>query len=337
MIHLAPELSENLSSPESLRLALNRAIHLELAILPPYLYALYSLKPGSNQAIADTLTQIAREEMLHLVLGCNLLNAIGGHPRIGDPALLAIYPGRVTGGVPPGPCLSLEPFSLGLVERVFMPVEEPEDAGRHPHLASFSTIGTFYQGIQRGMCEVGERLFCNPQLNRQIEHPLVPGSRKVADLQSAQEVIQSIVQQGEGTRCSPRGPDGQLAHYYRLIEILHGRRFNPSASTDPSTPWEDPSWYTGAPVPFEESGVYPAAKNPHLKDVDENSLAAHLGGVFSRCYASLLDSLTGLVNGGPQNLEDTLGLMFSLKHHAKAIFITPFPGNLRFGPTFEIQ
>lgn len=337
MIYLDPELAQNLTSPEGLRAALSRAIHLELAVLPPYLYALYSLKPGTNQAIVDILTQIAREEMLHLVLGCNLLNAIGGQPRIGDPALIVRYPGHVAGGVNPGPCLSLEPFSLGLVERVFMPVEEPEDAGRYPSLASLSTIGSFYRTIYEGMCALGEPLFRNPQLSRQIEHPWIPGSRRVKDLPSAEEVIRSIVEQGEGTRSSPRGPDGQLAHYYRLVEIRQGRRFNPRASNKPGTPWDDPSWYTGDPIPFEGSGVYPAASNPHLGDVDPNSLAAHLGRAFSHCYTSLLNSLTELVNGGPQTLEDALGLMFSLKHHAKALFATPFPGGQKFGPTFEIE
>ena len=60
---------------------LQGAVKLELATLPPYLTAVFSVKPGAN-AVARTLTQsVATEEMLHLALAANTLIALG-EPRM---------------------------------------------------------------------------------------------------------------------------------------------------------------------------------------------------------------------------------------------------------------
>jgi hypothetical protein len=51
---------------------------LEHATIPPYLTALYSLKPGTNLEAFHIIRQVAVEEMLHLTLVANVLNAVGG-------------------------------------------------------------------------------------------------------------------------------------------------------------------------------------------------------------------------------------------------------------------
>jgi len=66
---------------DSLREHLQWAIELEHATLPPYLTALYSLDPERNPAAVEVLSSVFVEEMLHLALAANLLNAVGGAPR----------------------------------------------------------------------------------------------------------------------------------------------------------------------------------------------------------------------------------------------------------------
>ena len=58
------------------------AMRLEHATIPPYLMALYSIKPGTNSDATHILRVVVVEEMLHLTLAANLLNAIGGTPDL---------------------------------------------------------------------------------------------------------------------------------------------------------------------------------------------------------------------------------------------------------------
>jgi Ferritin-like len=50
------------------------------------------MKPGQNQAAAGILTSVFIEEMLHMTLAANLLNAVGGSPSLAHPGFIARYP-----------------------------------------------------------------------------------------------------------------------------------------------------------------------------------------------------------------------------------------------------
>src|SRR5262249_32652210 len=45
---------------------LQMAIALEFSTLPPYLYALYSIRPGTNAAAFERIRFVAMEEMVHM-------------------------------------------------------------------------------------------------------------------------------------------------------------------------------------------------------------------------------------------------------------------------------
>ena len=77
---------------DQLRAALQTAIELEHSTIPPYLCALYSLRGGSNVEAAELIESVVMEEMLHMVLAANVLNAIGGTPSIGHPGFVPRYP-----------------------------------------------------------------------------------------------------------------------------------------------------------------------------------------------------------------------------------------------------
>jgi rubrerythrin len=123
MLQLKPELFEALDTPEGLQRALQHAVMLEHATIPTYLYALYSLKPGTNAEIRELIGSVVIEEMSHMALACNILNAIGGSPVIDDPRFVPRYPGPLPGGVESQLIVPLKPFSLDLVQKVFMEIE----------------------------------------------------------------------------------------------------------------------------------------------------------------------------------------------------------------------
>ena len=77
---------------ESLREHLQWAIELEHFTLPPYLCALYSLDAARNPEASEVVASVLVEEMLHMTLAANLLNAVGGRPRLDTPQMLPVYP-----------------------------------------------------------------------------------------------------------------------------------------------------------------------------------------------------------------------------------------------------
>lgn len=62
-----------------------------LSTIPPYLYALYSLKDKKGSAYG-MLASIAVEEMLHAGLAANMLTAINGIAAFYDPKAMPLYP-----------------------------------------------------------------------------------------------------------------------------------------------------------------------------------------------------------------------------------------------------
>jgi hypothetical protein len=102
------------------------AIQLEHATLPPYLTALYSLRPGTNSDAYHILRVVAVEEMLHLTLAANLLNAVGGTPDLTGPDFVPGYPACLPSGANDF-TVSRERFSKDCV-KTFQKIERPRRA-----------------------------------------------------------------------------------------------------------------------------------------------------------------------------------------------------------------
>src|SRR5713226_4987828 len=103
MIRLRRSLIQGLDdpspTPQAVRDALQNAVKLEHATIPVYLYGLFSLQQDKNAAISEILQSVVVEEMLHMTLASNVLNAVGGSPQIDQPGFIPIYPGPLPGGV----------------------------------------------------------------------------------------------------------------------------------------------------------------------------------------------------------------------------------------------
>ena len=334
MIRLRAEVTSRVADGlDGLKSALQSAIELEHATLPPYLYALYSIRPGSNTRVAAIIRSIALEEMLHLALCCNLLNAIGGEPSLDKPDFIPVYPGPLPGAVA-GIDVSLAPVSKALIHDVFMEIEEPEDPLEFPVVrldklaarATPITIGQFYQAIKSQMAQLaaGGNIFVGAP-SRQLGTGL-PGLIRVTDLSSANNAIDLIVKQGEGTPLSPLNPADAPAHYYLFAAAYNGRELVPQPGVPPFA-------YAGAPIVLDESGVVRLVTNP-TPERYEGTAAAGPNAQFNRTYTELLRLLHRTFNGSPLSILGSITLMRQLRGEALALAQIELESGLFAGPTF---
>jgi hypothetical protein len=321
-----------LDTVEDLRSWLLGAVRLELSTIPPYLTALYAIMPGTNGDIAAIIRHVATQEMLHLCLACNLLNAVGGQPTLNAPGFPPTYPGPLPMGIGNAPgdpfIVPLKKLSLDLVQQTFMIIEEPEDPLKFPvkRVAAaaaepeFHTIGQFYDSLAKVIAAMGPAIFTGDP-RRQVKgwfpsDELFP----VVDVASAERAITVIVTQGEGTTKTPVDAEGGLAHYYLYSQIVKGRHL----VKDPSVP--EGYSYSGAPIVFDPTGVFPMVDNPTKVVLPPDTLVARYADQFDETYGALLNALQATVDGDPSQLDTAIGLMYALRLEAQQLMATPIPG-----------
>jgi Ferritin-like len=332
----------SISTIEELRTHLQWAIELEHATLPPYLCALYSLDPVRNPDAVAVISGVFVEEMLHLALAANILNAVGGRPRLDSPALLTPHPRPMPHG-DRSLELSLVPFGPEALE-MFLRIERPAPPTAAAEPDGYETIKQFYAAVEEGLRRVcahrGERaVFCGDPARqvRAAHFRHSAGKLVVVDsLATALAALEEIVEQGEGS-----GPDdvwdgdadlfhpgqGEVAHYYRFQELQLGRRYRAG-----DTPRSGP---TGEAISVDPAGVRPMRPNPRPADhpLDHPIRAAQEE--FNRTYCSLLAELEQAFDGHPEMLGAATGTMFALKAQAGALMQMPDGPGRTAGPSFD--
>jgi hypothetical protein len=332
---------------------LDAAVKLELATIPPYLCALYSIQPGSNPQATLVLRSVVVEEMLHMILAANVLNAIGGRPRVAGRAHAPHYPHELPDGV----ILDLLPFSPAAIEsflRVENPQYTPEVSGsttanlqarrgdvHRSHAVGVSdkptTIGAFYTEITETLkvvaADIGEpALFCgDPRRQIKGEFYYAGGGSPIAviDLDSACRALDEVVDQGEGDILSPYDTDGDLAHYYRFQQLKYDRSY--LAGDERGTP-------TGPSMGVDFDAVYPMLVNPRAADyLDPELKAASVKA--NRDWSQLLEQLDVAFDGEPAALLPAVHTMFRLRDAMLVLLANPLPDHdgQHAGPTFEWQ
>ena len=327
---------EQAGRKEDLYQYLQNAIELEHATIPPYLTAMFSLKPGTNEEIRGLIRSIVIEEMLHLTISANILVAIGGCPQINTPEFIPSYPGPLPMGIGGQDFIvGIEPFSRQLVHDVFMVIEEPENPIPIKVLMSaeaaeeFGTIGEFYQAIQKKIVELGDGIFVPGSEARQVQEwfgytHLFP----ITNVEGAVKAIELVVTEGEGTSSDPFQSPGDPAHYYKFGEIYHGRKIIKT---------KEGYAYGGDPIPFDESGVYPMKPNAKISDYQEGTQARVRVEQYAYSYSSLLNALHKSFNGDPDNIQVAMGLMYGLKIEAVSLMSTELGDGtgLTAGPSYQ--
>jgi hypothetical protein len=242
-------------SRDELIFLLTEAAAVEHSLMCQYLFAAFSLKRDVSEGvnheqmniIADWerfLLMIARQEMEHLGLVCNLLTAIGATPYLAHPN----FPYRTTLF---SHAMSLEVFSEATIKK-FVCYErpnniEPEDAFCREPLAvhlnvlkdvspvpvPYTTVGELYDAIRAGFVELaksGLKLIIGPgsaqvtgaQLNTDFARRAAHGGGydifmdPVTDVASALAVLDRIIEEGE----SARRYEGDTSHYETFLRIL---------------------------------------------------------------------------------------------------------------------
>lgn len=324
----------------SLQRHLQWALELEHATIPAYLCALYSIAEGANVAAQQQLRAVVMEEMLHMVLVANVLNAVGGCPKVDDPAFVPSYPTTLPhsdGSV----CVQLRRFDREALQ-TFLKIERPEPPQAKPEPERYHSIGQFYDAIEAGLRqlagELGPALFSGSVL-RQVDptrwyyggggRPIV-----VSDLASALAALDEIKAQGEGLPHSvfdDQAPFGQreLAHYFRFEQLRQGRFYRPEDS-----PRSGPS---GDPLPLRWDQVHPMRANPRMADYAGQPEVHALMRRFNLDYTALLRALHGAFNGQPALLFEAVPMMYRLKYQAQALMQLPCgdASGETVGPSFE--
>lgn len=342
---------------EELQAYLRSALQLEHATIPPYLTALYSLHPGTNLDAFHVIRVVAVEEMLHLTLVANVLNAIGGTPDLTAPDFVPRYPTFLPDGEDDFQ-VDRQPFSRECVE-AFLNIERPhaapdessriaegEEAPGRPLLVTpvnealrFYSIGDFYEEIHRGLDRLnaertaaGEELFVgDPALQVTPEYYYSGGGEvlPVTDLESAHAAIRLIGEQGEGLGGAIFDNEGELSHYYRFKQLQEGRYYQ--EHDEPGNP-------TGPALEVDWEAVYPVKKNARLEDYPEGSELHAAAVEFNRQYADFLRLLTDAYGGRPELLIDAVVEMFRLRDAMTNLMRNPIPGadGVTAAPTFEM-
>lgn len=328
----------------SLRTHLQWALELEHSTIPPYLCALYSIPDGSNVAVSALIRSVVMEEMLHMVLAANLLNAVGGKPVVSHRKFVPSYPAYLPHSDKAFQ-VNLLPFSTEAVD-TFLRIERPMPPKAKPRSHRYHTIGQFYTAIQEGVETLerrarkrGKTIFTGKRSHQIDGDKWYYGGGgapiMVVDLPSARKAIGEIMEQGEGLDHTIFDGDNQfgqvdeLAHYFRFYEIRKGRRYLPT-----DAPHHLPH---GPELPVDWSARYPMTPNPKARDFRKQPATHRLMVEFNQRYTALLQALHTAFNGKPGALRDAVPLMYELKYRAQALMTIPTgrPDGSTAGPSFE--
>lgn len=307
---------ETVRDVQWLERALQAAIELEHATLPPYLCALWSIKDERDHCYS-ILRGIVMDEMRHMGLACNLLTTLGGTPRIHEEGFVPTYPGPLPGGVRPGLEVTLAGLSRYQIEDVYMEIEMPERP--LARAATYPTIGKFYDAIQAAFDKLDPSQITG---QRQIDRFVFP----IKSHDDARRAIDLIKRQGEGTRDSPHADPNnprKLAHYYAFKEILIGNKLEKT---------ERGEWvFKGAPIPFPD--VHPMAPVP------PGGYDLPAARQFDELYTKMLLALENAWKREGGSVGPAIGLMHELPSLALELMRTPLPSNpsRTYGPCFRFR
>jgi len=216
------------------------------------------------------------EEMTHLALVGNLVNALGAGPHMGRPALPVD-----AGPYPAGFVIRLAPFCAATIEHFkflerpasealadaqgFQPDRSYQRAvpeGRlSPGPRDYDTVGALYEvlaaSLQACAAAQGEAALFIGDPGLQVDASLapLPGVTAVTDLASALQAIQTIVTQGEGA-----GSEHADSHFSRFTRV--GEELSALTAADPAF---EPAW-PAATNPVMNAPIHSSDQRVHISE-----------------------------------------------------------------------
>lgn len=308
-----------IASKKTLLDSLREAMRLEASTIPPYLVAAWSLKYDQHESLADrknkyvqdVIMSVAKEEMLHMMAVANIIAAMGENPQINSKDVVLNWG---TDKLPIGGVLipSLEPFTEDVLEDLFMEIEKPLDPKHYrtrkrklptPAAAfaldrQYATIGQFYDAIIDLINALPDDIFKNEQYYQidfsrdsrigTIDHKPIK-SFTVRNSKQAINILEWIVDQGEGTKKDPMTDNDEPAHYFRFAGILmKGELIAVPKEEDPLGYVYDQVKH---PIDCDYSAVYQFEKNPKMSQFDESSEHYQKLKKFNEIYMEMFELL----------------------------------------------
>ncbi|MET8565111.1 ferritin-like protein [Streptomyces flaveolus] len=361
----APE--PEIQTIEKLYEYLYKGLQLEHATLPPYLTALYSLHPERNSDARHVIRVVAVEEMLHLTLVANVMNAVGGKPDLTKRNFLPDYPTYL----PCGPDyfkVHLRPFSREALD-TFLKIEKPaeapteedrivpmdwaalgltsngappppeklaelEDSGNIFGLVPgdptkrFASIGEFYEEIIRGINHLEDQA-------RQAGKTIFTGD-------PARQVTPEYFYSGGGDVIVVTGRDSAVAAltlvaeqgeglyggiYDSQDELAHYYRFQQLEKGCYYQKGDEPGEPSGPKLHVDWGAVYPVKPDIKLADLTEDPHILAAAEEFNQFYATFLTSINLAYNGQPDLLLKAVWEMFRIRDSMNRLVRNPLTGH----------
>ena len=303
-----------------LKSALQAAIALEHATMPPYIAATYSLKV-QNYTAYNLLRGIVMEEMVHMASVCNILAALGGTPQIRtlDPP----YPAQgLPGNAEPDLHVCLAQLSKRQLEN-FMRLESPlsllPDAVRSE---AYPSVASLYGAIRDALIQnaqaVGAAVKAGGKSNQvgdNIGFSTIVPSDDADCLDQMLAALKAITSQGEG--CPHHGlhaggaSEGEESHYARFAQLYYGHQLRRPAADTELTRDSVEDFFRGYAIPFPEVVNTLAVPRDGYEsllaaDPDRAAVEKDLAG-FDQAYTDMLAGLEAVWNGDPTRWWPTLG------------------------------
>lgn len=334
---------------DDLHYYLRQAMMIEHSTIPPYMTALYSIKPGSNVEAIQIIRSVAVEEMLHFVLAANVYNAVGGDITnvLSSDDFIPQYPTFIPTGETDFE-VGLGKFSPETIE-TFLKIERSKEVdegepivGPRPSTNnllkvkdgdpqfSFYSIGLFYGEVIRGLYalygKMGDSLFCGDEAKQITSEYYYDGAGdiiKVTDLPSAIRALTLIQEQGEGSLLGEIcDAEGLLSHYYRFEQLKLGKYY----VVDKENESDQPHNPTGGTFEVDWDAVYPILENASLSDYEGQPELHSAALEFQSSYKDFLAKIEHSFNGHPQTLIPAIGGMFKLRYQAERLIKNPLQG-----------
>lgn len=274
---------------KTIKTMLQKALIIEFFTIPPYLTALYSIKDKTSQAY-QTFRSVVLEEMLHLNLACNLMNSVGGIPKlVGE---IWDYPNSMPYQVAGGVYVQLMAASPELMLQTFMTIERPAPLDTTVDDDNSQTIGQFYEALKKEFEKLPPDFKYQTELQRTNLYFGSGGGKAilVENLDTAKEAINQIMQQGEGAvppnrEYQPDQPWGTYNYYGLRSDETYGPILGTPFDLSHFFKFKD---LADGTIPIGET--YPMLPNPSPEKF-QNQWAIRLAEVFNDCYGLLVRAL----------------------------------------------
>lgn len=322
------------SDVSSVQQLVQQAIDLEFATLPPYLYATFSIPDGMNKVASGLFHSVQGEEMVHMCLACNIMNAIGGDVQINPPS----FPGHLPGDVAKELTVHLYPFSKAAakqgmdIETPVKPVIAPERMALMSMKTTdqLVTIGEYYEYLKEQLSALPDDAW-HDNRNQITDSQYMQGLIfSISSYEKAAKAIDIIVSEGEGAPeiGSPLDYQNVLSHYYRFQEIYKNRVWT-KADNEVGYVWGDP-------LGVDWSGVYDAISDPETHDFSTESAEAQTAQqACNLAFTHMVDELQSAFRGDTGDLGNAIQSMLKLQMAATAALKVPLNNGQVSGPAFK--